>query len=109
MREVKNTMSKIKLILDVVEDMRSLADSIQALCDVIVENDPLETTTKTPHTKNDEKPAVTLETVRALLAEKSQQGKTAEVREIIGKYGCTKLSEISEEHYQDIINDVREI
>lgn len=29
-------MSKIKLLLDVVSDMRSLADSIQAVADVMV-------------------------------------------------------------------------
>lgn len=33
-------MSKIKLLLEVVNDMRSLADSIQAVCDVMTEGDP---------------------------------------------------------------------
>ncbi len=28
-------MSRIKLLLDVVKDMRSLADSIQAVCEVM--------------------------------------------------------------------------
>ena len=32
-------MSKIKLLLDVVSDMRSLADSIQAVADVMAGND----------------------------------------------------------------------
>ena len=32
-------LSKIKLLLDVVEDMRSLADSLQALADAMTQGD----------------------------------------------------------------------
>lgn len=32
-------MSKIKLLLDVVEDMRSLADSLQALADAMTQGE----------------------------------------------------------------------
>ena len=32
-------MSKVKLLLDVVSDMRSLADSIQAVCNAMAENE----------------------------------------------------------------------
>ena len=31
-------MSKIKLLLDVVQDMRSLADSLQAVADAVADN-----------------------------------------------------------------------
>ena len=33
-------MSRIKLLLDVVEDMRSLADSIQAVAEAMAGNEP---------------------------------------------------------------------
>ena len=33
-------MSKIKLLLDVVSDLRSLADSVQAVADAIASNAP---------------------------------------------------------------------
>ena len=33
-------MSKIKLLLDVVEDMRSLADSLQSLADAMTQEKP---------------------------------------------------------------------
>ncbi len=98
-------MSKIKLMLNIVEDMRSLADSIQALCDVANENEVSKPTPKVSKTKVNVKAEITLETVRGVLAEKSQQGKTAEVREIIAKFGGTKLSEISTEYYADILKD----
>lgn len=37
-------MSKIKLLLDVVEDMRSLADSLQTIADSLQGNTPEQTT-----------------------------------------------------------------
>ena len=104
-------MSKIKLLLDVVSDMRSLADSLQAVADVMMENEPNETaepitSEKEPEPKKTGKPKkkeITIEEIRAVLAEKSQAGLTAEVREIIKKYGGSKLSEIAPEHYADIL------
>ena len=44
-------MSKIKLLLDVVQDMRSLADSLQAVADAVADSGAAEaemTTTKEP-------------------------------------------------------------
>jgi len=104
-------MSKIKLILDVVSDMRSLADSLKAVADALVENEPIEIAEQTLSPKEPEpkktgkqkKKEISLEEVRAVLAEKSQAGLTSEVREIIKKYGGSKLSEIAPEHYADIL------
>ena len=33
-------MSKVRLLLDVVEDLRSLADSVQAVADTMLQNEP---------------------------------------------------------------------
>lgn len=100
-------MSKIKLLLDVVSDMHSLAESLQAVADVMVENIPVETPEPTTTVKKpaQKKKEITLEEVRAKLAEKSQAGLTAEVREIINKYGGTKLSEVDTQHYEAILKD----
>ena len=70
-------MSKIKLLLDVVTDLRSLADSLQAVADAMASNEPVDVitarnTTQVPTQKPEEK-AVTLEQVRAVLAEKSRR------------------------------------
>lgn len=101
-------MSKIKLLLDVVSDMRSLADSIQAVAEVMAGNEPVETKEPTTNVKEPEpkKKEVILEEVRAKLAEKSQAGLTAEVREIIKKYGGSKLSEVDPKHYANMLKDV---
>lgn len=120
-------MSKIKLLLDVVQDMRSLADSLQAVADAVADNGAAEaelTTTKEPEkagkagkqtTKNtakkeakaakqepEEKP-LTLEEVRAVLAEKSRSGHTEEVRELLNKHGADKLSEIDPAEYPALL------
>lgn len=100
-------MSKIKLLLDVVSDMRSLADSIQAVADVMAGNEPTETkaSTTTVSEPVPKKKEITLEEVRAKLAEKSQAGLTAQVREIIKRYGGSKLSEVDTKHYADMLKD----
>ena len=100
-------MSKIKLLLDVVTDLRSLADSLQAVADAMASNEPvdesqLETTAQVSTQKTEEK-AVTLEQVRAVLAEKSHDGFTAEVRALLEKYGASKLSQIDPSKYADLL------
>lgn len=102
-------MSKIKLLLNVVGDLRSLADSLQAVAEAIAGNEPAEaaqteTLAKFKEAKSTEKP-VTLEQVRAALAEKSQQGFTAEVRSLLEKYGAPKLSQIDQVNYTALLAD----
>ena len=108
-------MSKVKLLLDVISDVRSLADSLQAVANAIAENEPatVEATPtqepvkeeKQPTKKNTAKKEYTLEDVRGILATKSQNGLTAEVKGLIEKYGGTKLSNIDPTHYADIMKD----
>ncbi|WP_434793870.1 hypothetical protein TPDSL_03230 [Terrisporobacter petrolearius] len=108
-------MSKVKLLLDVISDVRSLADSLQAVANAIAENEPatVEATPtqepvkeeKQPTKKNTAKKEYTLEDVRGILATKSQNGLTAEVKGLIEKYGGTKLSDIDPTHYADIMKD----
>lgn len=50
-----------------------------------------------------------LEDVRAVLAKLSQHGKTAEVKDLITKYGATKLSDVDEGNYKDLLKDAEGI
>ena len=105
-------MSRTKLLLDVAEDIRSLADSLQTLANAIagddVADEPLvadvETAAKPPVTV-----AVTLEQVRAVLAEKSHDGLTEQVRSLLQKYGAQKLSAIASDRYADLLRDAKEL
>ncbi len=122
-------MGKVKLLLDVIGDLRSLADSLQAVADAVADSGAAEaemTTTKEPEkagktgksvakkdaAKKDAKPAakqepeekpLTLEEVRAVLAEKSRSGHTEEVRELLAKHGADKLSEIDPAEYAALL------
>lgn len=121
-------MGKVKLLLDVIGDLRSLADSLQAIADAVADSGAAEaelTTTKEPEktgksgktgaknsAKKEEKPAakreekpLTLEEVRAVLAEKSRAGHTEEVRELLKKHGADKLSEIDPAKYPALLAD----
>jgi 3-keto-L-gulonate-6-phosphate decarboxylase len=119
-------MGKVKLLLDVIGDLRSLADSLQAVADAVADNGAAEaemTATKGPEkagktgkaakntAKKDAKAAkqepeekpLTLEEVRAVLAEKSRSGHTEEVRELLNKHGADKLSEIDPAEYPALL------
>ena len=100
-------MSKVKLLLDVVEDLRSLADSVQAVADAMLQNEPTVDAEPKAHTPA---PApqkeLTLEEVRAVLGEKSRAGFTLEIQALLKKYGAPKLSGIDPKHYEALLKDV---
>ena len=119
-------MGKVKLLLDVIGDLRSLADSLQAVADAVADNGAAEaemTATKGPEkagktgkaakntAKKDAKAAkqepeekpLTLEEVRAVLGEKSRSGHTEEVRALLNKHGADKLSEIDPAEYAALL------
>ena len=116
-------MGKVKLLLEVVGDLRSLADSLQAVADTVADSGAEEAgkpDAKEPEkagkagksAKKEEKPAakqaqeekpLTLEEVRAVLAEKSRAGHTAEVRELLNKHGADKLSGIDPVEYAALL------
>ena len=106
--------NKFNLLLDVAKLMHSLADGLEAVAYAFADSqelfvDPtavqskIETGQPTPKAVEEKIPA--LEDVRAVLAVKSQNGMTAEVRDLISKYGGNKLSDVDPNHYADIIRD----
>ena len=110
-------MSKMKLLLDVVSDLRSLADSLQAVADAVVQGgqeQPDQTTEERPAQEPEKKTAakkeekaepkpLTLERVRAALAEKSRAGHTSEVKALLIKHGADKLSDIEPAEYRALL------
>lgn len=94
-------------IKKIVEDLRTLADDLEKMngeAQVVKEEPKEEIKTedaKEPEKKSNE-PTHSLEEVRAVLAEKSQAGLTAQVRETISKFGANKLSEVSTDVYDEL-------
>lgn len=104
-------MSKIKLLLDVVSGMRSLADSLEAVADAMCDNRTASEETESqapvlePTQEEHDEPKLTLEDVRSVLSEISANGHGAEIRELLKKYGQTKLSEIDPKDYPTLLKD----
>jgi len=105
-------MSKIKLALDVVSDLRSLADSIEALLGSVEVNAPEAESKAEPKEKVEpeaEEKQPSLEEVRAKLAELSQSGKQTEVKKLITDFGAKKLSDIPKEKYPELLEKMEEL
>ena len=106
-------MSRIKLLLDVIEDIRSLADSIQAVAAALGQSDPEDAAAPAPAPAAPPPPApaapppkaITMEEVRAVLAERSHDGYTDQVRGLLQKYGAEKLSGVDPKHYAALLKD----
>lgn len=104
-------MSRVKLLLDVINDIRSLADSLDALANTPVSADTAEkkTAAKSKSAKNNEENMVSLEDVRKVLAEKSRAGFTNEVKAIITAHGSDKLLDINPSEYPAVLKEAEVI
>ena len=116
-------MSKMKLALDVVQDLRNLADSLEALADAalgentVVPTEPQPATTELipyndpitgpePQKPTPELPALSLVELRAFVAEKSTPENRPRIKAILEKYGVRKLTELSEDQYPALMREV---
>lgn len=79
------------------QSLNTVADSLTALFSVTQPE-----TSVLPELIPTSKP-LTLEDVRAVLAEKSRNGHTAKIRELLEKYGAAKLSEIDPKKYDALL------
>ncbi|MCB2291437.1 hypothetical protein LGK97_17055 [Clostridium sp. CS001] len=55
---------------------------------------------------NQEVKEITLQEVRSILAQLSKNGKGAEVKALIKKFGVSKLTEIPKEKYEQLLSEV---
>lgn len=93
-------MSKMIDMAATIEELRSAAAAITDAADWLTEmfSGESQAEAETPPD-----PALTLEQVRAVLADKSRQGHTAEIRALLQKYGASKLSQIDPAHYKALL------
>lgn len=111
-------MSKMSELDLCIGDLRNAAQSLTAVADSLMVlfsrngNADTEAKVSTPSTKSEAKAKtkpVTLEQVRAVLAEKSRSGHTADVRELLLKHGATKLSEINPAEFETLLGEAATI
>jgi hypothetical protein len=115
-------MNKVTELLDavvnVITNVRNLADSLQVVADVlsefkseeVIEAQPVaQIPEKTSKPKKEKAKVYEFEDLRKICAEKSQSGYTAEIKKLISKYGGTRLSDIKPDDYEAFIKEVEDI
>ena len=103
-------MSKVKEMAMTIEDLRAAAVAISDAADWLAaqfsgNDDEATAPTPAPAPVEEKKPELKLEDVRAVLAEKSRAGFTAEIRALLQKYGATKLSLVNPKDYEALLKD----
>lgn len=108
-----STKQKYDLMMDASKLLRSLADVVESIAITYKDTSIIQVDAKVIETQQvnalPEAKKLNLEDVRAVLAKLSQHGKTAEVKELIIKFGGTKLSDVPKENYSQLIKEAEEI
>lgn len=99
MSEQKTKADVTELLLKTADDLTALADSVRALCASLADSPQEEPKPQLAKKKQ----SILLEKVRGVLAEKSRDGYTAEVRAIIQSFGAERLSEIDPANYEAVL------
>ena len=103
-------MSKMSDMAQTIEELRSTAAAITDAANWLAQqfNSDAEEAPIT-EAQLEKKPELTLEQVRAVLADKSRAGHTAAVRDLLQKYGAAKLSQVEPKHYEALLKDAEVI
>ena len=95
-------MSKMSDLAQTIEELRSAAAAILAAADWLTKMFSGETQAADAPASSPE-PQLTLEQVRAVLADKSRHGYTAEVKALLHQHGADKLSDIAPGEYEALL------
>ena len=103
-------MGKMNEFSQAIDELRRCGDALIGVADSLRERfSDNSTEVEAQPTVEAAKPALTLEQVRAALAEKSRGGYTAQVRELLVKHGAAKLSDIAPAEYLALMADAEEL
>ena len=100
-------MGKFSELDMAIKDLRTAAATINDVANTLAEmfsGDPH--TGDAAETAAPVKPVLTLEQVRAVLADKSRKGFTAQIRSLLQKYGAVKLTGIDPANYEALLAEV---
>ena len=98
-------MGRISELELAIRDLRSAAATINEVANTLAEMFSTESADEAPAVATPAEPQLTLEQVRAVLADKSRMGFTAEIRALLQKYGAAKLSGIDPANYKALVAD----
>ena len=86
-------------IIAAIRDIKSATRYVDAVVDQVVE-------ALGGEAQVEPQPELKLEDVRAVLADMSRKGHTAQIRELLRKYGAAKLSAVDPANYRALLSDV---
>ena len=99
-------MSKMSELSPAGAELRKCGEALieisQTLREIFSDDEPAKTELAAQPQQEPTQPTVTLEEVRAVLAEKSVAGHRAEVQALIRKCGADKLSAVDPSRYADL-------
>ena len=96
-------MSKMSEMASTIEELRKSAAAISDAADWLAEQFDGDGASEAPEPVKE--PPLTLEAVRAVLADKSRAGYTAQIRSLLQKYGAEKLSGVAPAKYKALLAD----
>ena len=100
-------MSKMGDMAMTIEELRNAAAAINDAADWLSRQFRGEPSDGGPTPAKE--PELKLEDVRAVLADMSRKGHTAEIRVLLQKYGAAKLSGVDPANYSALLKDVEEL
>lgn len=90
-------------LIDISEELKNLFSGLEE------DSRKTEAKTKTAEKASKEEKTISLEDVRAVMADKSRKGYTAEVKALLTKRGVNKLSDINPKDYAALLAEVEVI
>lgn len=90
-------MGRMSELDALIREMRNIASDINDMADSLSEAVSI----------GDAKP--TLEDVRSALSEKSRQGYTTEVKQLLKSHNADRLSQLQEKDYEEVLQEVKTI
>ena len=99
-------------LLKMADGFALVAESLRELAEQAVEEAKAETKQESKTEtgiadKKKKEQKVAVEDIREVLAEKSQQGKSKEIKGLLGKYGVAKLSAVEEKDYPALLAEAK--
>ena len=93
---------EMQTLASVVDSMHKLAEGLETLAIYLLRDAGEQQAVSRAEKPKPAQPEVTLEEVRAVLAEKSSAGHTDEVRKLLQDFGAAKLSAVDPKDYADL-------
>lgn len=94
---------------NISEAIRRIGKELETLAEMLEADTPAEAAKPSKPPAEEKTPLPKLEDVRSVLAEISRQGKTAEMKQLLGRFGASKLSDIDPASYPALIAAAKEV